>query len=292
MKIKFGTGQEQTQELLMIRDNLRIGAKALVLYLLLLSSFLWREALFNLPYLPFLPFMDGIPGWVYSHLLLPLFLIGGAFVLLGFKFRTGLILFGGILIFSIISSMPIFSNSLLFAGIIVLLGGLFPDRPFVFNIQIALLYFGASINKCFDTDWWNGYFFDALATVRHPMPLYNMLAPYFGDLVLAQVLGVFTMLMELLLAILFLFRKKTNLAVGLGLTFHIGILILTKGSLSLSFLYIMSCAYLIALDPISQSYKFQLSASNSYEIRGIYIIYLYFFILLSVLLSPIILSRL
>ncbi|MBC3758890.1 hypothetical protein H7U19_10775 [Hyunsoonleella sp. SJ7] len=292
MKVKFGTGQEQTQELRMIRDNLRIGEKALVLYILLMSSFLWREALFNLPYLPFLPFMDAIPGWVYSHLLLPSFLIGGAFVLLGFKFRTGLILFGGILIFSIISSMPIFSNSLLFAGIIVLLGGLFPARPYVFNIQIALLYFGASINKLFDTDWWNGHFFDTLATVRHPMPLYNMLAPYFGDLVLAQALGVFTIGMELFLAILFLFPKKTNLAVGLGLTLHIGILILTKGSLSLSFLYIMSCAYLTALDPISQSYKFQLSASNSYEIKGIYIIYLYFFILLSTLLSPIILSRL
>ncbi len=264
----------------------------MVLYILLLSSFLWREAFFNLPYLPFISYMDIIPGWIYSHILLPVYIISGIFALIGYKFRLALMVFGGILIFSIVSSMPIFSNSLLFAGVIIFLSGLCPDHRYIFNIQVALLYLGAAINKLWDIDWWNGQFFHTLATYRHPMPLYELLQLYFENLRLAQILGIFTMLTELALAVLFLFKSKTKLAVIIGLVFHIGILFLTKGSLSLSFLFIMSCAYIILLKPIRASFTLKSLGLQNIKISGIYLVYAYFIILLGLLLSPIVLSRL
>ena len=138
------------------------------------------------------------------------------------------------------------------------------------------------MNKLFDIDWWNGTFFETLATSRHPMPLYNVFAPYFDDLALAKIMGLSSIVIELLLAILFLFKSMTQKAVIIGLIFHFSMLILTQGKLSLSFLYIMSSAYVILLNPFDK---------KIFGVKSVKFVYLYFAIIIGAIIIPAILNK-
>jgi len=229
-----------------ISGNQETGLKALVFYVLIFSSSVWRKMIFDLPFAPFITVIDDVPSWIYAYLLLPLFLISGLLVLMGRQVSISLTAFGLILLFVIISSVNIFSNSLTFACLVILLSGLSWNLPYIINIQTSILYIGAFVNKALDVDWWNGRFFDSLATIRHPMPFYDFAHQYFNELFLAQIFSISSMLIELSLGVLFLLRKK--LAFVIGFLFHLGMLVLTNGELSVRFLYIMSATYLIMLE--------------------------------------------
>ncbi|MEP2023206.1 MAG: hypothetical protein ABJH98_09265 [Reichenbachiella sp.] len=228
-----------------VSNNQGIGLKALVLYVLVFSNGLWRKTIFELPFAPFIGVIDFVPSWIYVYMLLPTFLVSALLVLLGKYVSISLTTFGLILFFLIMSSINVFSNSLTFTCLVIILSGLSLKSSYIINIQVSFLYIGAFINKALDVDWWNGRFFDTLATLRHPMPLFEFSSQYFNGLIVAQVFSISSMFIELTLGVLFLMRKK--IAFALGLMFHLGMLILTNGKLSVLFMFIMSATYLIMI---------------------------------------------
>jgi hypothetical protein len=122
--------------------------------------------------------------------------------------------------------------------------GLYREKDYLFRIQIALLYIGASTNKMIDPDWWNGNYFDFFFRDIFDVALYQSLVPE-NSLVVAQSFGIATILTELILGIAVLIPKITRLTIVLGMGFHISMLVITSGQLSNHFFYIMGASFLL-----------------------------------------------
>jgi len=219
-----------------------ISIKAFLLYILLLKYGLVNPFSDYFPFLPFIPALDAIPRAIYSSLS----------VVLGVSIVTPLItknyyqsmslISGLIVLFFLMSSKLLFSNSLTFVACMLILSGLYFGTDYIFRIQIALLYFGAAINKFLTADWWNGLYMDHLLREVFQVSHYQHNFP--ADMIeVAIILGILVILIEFALGILVLVPKYTRMLIVFGLIFHGSMLVITSGRLSLHFMYIMSAAY-------------------------------------------------
>lgn len=231
-----------------------VAGKALLLYVFLYHSGLVKVRSYDLPFLPFLGFLDPVPAFVYTLASFALLTAVFAPFILKDYYRPLCLLAGIIILFFIISSKLIFSNSLTFVACLLILIGLYRDNSYTFRIQISLIYLGAGINKFFTPDWWNGNYMDYFLREIYNVSIYSTFVP--GDqLMAAAFLGIVVIGIELLLALTVLFPKYTKFTISLGLIFHGGMLIITQGALSVRFFYIMSAAFLLIsnlrINPIS-----------------------------------------
>lgn len=221
-----------------------LSLKALLLYVLFIHHGLFIVSISRLPFLPFLEFLDNIPFFVFSFaagvLLLSILLI---FLKKG-NYQLLSLLSGLIILFMILSSKNLFSNSLTFVACLLVLIGFYRGKTTIFRMQISLLYLGAAINKIFDPDWWSGQFFDFFFREIFNVSPYISYVPA-GDLTVAASFGIATIFIELLLGIIVLIPGLTRLTILLGILFHGGMLLVTSGTLSVRFFYIMSTAYLM-----------------------------------------------
>jgi len=223
------------------------SVKALFLYILFFNYGFINPFSYELPFLPFISIFDRIPSAIYQVLSV---ILGFAVIMpllikryySAFAFTSGLIT-----LFFILSSKILFSNSLTFAACFLLLAGLYYGSIYIFRIQISILYVGAAINKIFSEDWWNGLFIDYLLKDMLQGSLYQLLFPA-GEMNTAIVLGIIVMLIELLLGIFVLIPKFTRFVIVGGLLFHGSMLVVTAGSLSIFFMYIMSAAFISISD--------------------------------------------
>lgn len=221
-----------------------ISLKALLLYVLFIHPGIFIVSVSGLPFLPFLKIIDSVPFFVFSFAagvllisILLVFLRRGNYQLLS-------LLSGLIILLIIFSSKNLFSNSLTFVACLLVLIGFYRGKTTIFRIQISLLYLGAASNKIFDPDWWNGKYFDYFFRDIFNVSLYASYVPV-DDLTVATYLGVATILTECLLGIVVLIPGLTRLTIILGLLFHGGMLLVTSGTLSVRFFYIMSTSYLL-----------------------------------------------
>lgn len=221
----------------------KITVKALLLYILLLNYGLINPFSYDLPFLPFLSVLDAVPSLIYRLLSV---ILGFSVILPFFAekyLRISSLISGLIILFFILSSKLLFSNSLTFAAGLLLLAGLFYGKTYIFRIQISLLYLGATINKFFSEDWWNGVFMDHLLRDVFQISLYHHLIPA-GEMDAAVVLGILVIAIEFALSIFVLVPKYTRPIIFAGLLFHGAMLVITLGALSVLFMYIMSAAYM------------------------------------------------
>lgn len=239
-RVNFSSANQEESTL-----PLLFAARMMVIFLL------WIRGMDNIlpPFLPFIEDLNALRGqgllfdlldWVYW--------ISLVMVFVGIRFRFFSLVLGFLVVFSILSSKPQFSNSFLYSGCIFLLIGIYrPGLEWIFRVQIALLYLGAGINKLFDPDWLSGQYFDFFFTEPYRNSFYLSLAPLIPGNGLAIFFSYATILTELALGVWILIKKRRILLVLLINLFHISMLFLTAGELSYIFYFLMAVSSYLLL---------------------------------------------
>lgn len=220
------------------------------------------------PFLPFLPFPDiSLSYPLFPVVLNIIYWISIAGIILNFQPKRFSFVLGLELIFVILSNRILYSTSLLFTVCIFLLIGLYSNgSSWIFRVQIALLYLGAGINKLLDPDWITGQFFDNFSREIFEVKIYQLLAPLFSDMLIARLMGISVIITELVLGILILFSKKQifPLVVLIPL-FHLIMLLLTNGDLSISYFFIMAVSSLLCLPWKANSIEIAYNGNNPFQ---------------------------
>ena len=134
-------------------------------------------------------------------------------------------------------------------GCLLVLIGLYHERTgsWVIRAQLALVYFGAALNKLMDGDWWSGQFFEHWASVRLRQPVYLWLSPLLPPLVAAKFFCWTTMAAEAVLAVAVLVPRWYGWAIWLSLLFHAALMEFS-GSMFTMFFYVMQASMLALVE--------------------------------------------
>ena len=115
------------------------------------------------PFLPFLSVFDGIGDPErFRTALQVLFLAGSAALLFNRGVRAASFVVGMTILVGIASSRIYWANNTFFMGAVLTLIGLYASERSIWllRIQVAMIYFGAGLNKALDPDWLSGQFFE------------------------------------------------------------------------------------------------------------------------------------
>jgi hypothetical protein len=163
-----------------------------------------------------------------------------------------------LVIAAVLSSQAYYLNNRLFTGLFLLLVGLYDPRAgvSVLRYQLAVLYFGAGLNKLLDVDWRSGAFI--ADWVPHYVSSYRHIASALPDTVLSAAVGWLGIVTELLLVPLLLVRRLVALAIFVGVAYHSGLALLTGITFGM-FWYALVASYVALLEwpssPVVVSYS-------------------------------------
>lgn len=220
---------------------LLLAAKIVALALLLTGHF----RLMPDPFLPFLSALDALPGEVFRFTLQAVFVVS-ALALLGNQWvRASAFVLGATLLLAVVSSKAYYGNNKAMCGCLLVLIGLYHERvgSWVIRVQLALVYFGAALNKVLDADWWSGQFFEHWATVRLKQPVYLWLSPLLPPLVAAKFFCWATIAAEAVLAVALLVPRWYPWAIWLSVLFQAALMEFS-GSMFTMFFYVMQASML------------------------------------------------
>jgi hypothetical protein len=182
------------------------------------------------PHIPFIPILDYFRGWpgLFKYSLLVTFAISGIALFLNIRVRTAAIILGLTVILYILASKPGYRNHILIVGCLLFLAGLHKsnENAWLIKYQFAVMYFGAFLNKCFNSDWHNGGFMHHWLHGHLKNPFYETLSPLLPDLWFATLLSWTVITCELLLAVLLFHPPWRKLGVWLMLAMHISFFII------------------------------------------------------------------
>ncbi len=224
--------------------NVLLAGKLLGLWLVVHRGPIWWPRV----HVPFLRVFDGLgpaTPWVEATM-------AGAFLLFCTTLflnripRVSCLALGTLVLTGIAMSRGTFSNNTTFVGCVLVLLGLHDRTTGVtlLRAQIALVYFGAGINKLLDADWRTGHFVEFWSREILQLGWYAPTAALLPVGALSLALGWLAITTELGLAVGFAVRRFTPWAIGVGLAFHAGLLLFTGGRVSWLFLYVMAAAFL------------------------------------------------
>jgi len=183
------------------------------------------------PFIPFITALDWFNDYpnVFKYTVRTLYVLGVFGLLFNIKVRTAAILTGFVVILNILASKPLFFNHNLICGCALFLAGLTNDKepPYLLIFQLSLVYFGASINKFLDPDWWSGAFMDTWLGSARENPVYLYVSGILPKLLLAKLLSYIAMFTEFSIAVLILFKKTRNLTLWFIIIFHTALFTLT-----------------------------------------------------------------
>lgn len=116
------------------------------------------------PHIPFIPALDlahNYPG-VFKYVLRTIYACSAFALLFNFRVRTASIVTGLAIILSILASKSLFFNHSFICACALFLAGLTNNEnpPYLLIYQLSIVYFGASLNKFLQSDWWSGAFMD------------------------------------------------------------------------------------------------------------------------------------
>ena len=226
--------------------HLLLMAKLIALCLLLTN----HVRLLPDPYLPFLPFLDRlVPPQVFQRSLQTLFLISAVALLFNRRVRAACLMLGGVMLLAVVSSKAYYGNNKTFCGLALFLAGLYePGRePWLLRWQLAIVYFGAGLNKLLDADWRFGLFFEHWAVARLANSAYIAADALLPPLVLGRFMCWSTILIELALSVSFLIRKTWYWGIWLGVLSQASLLLFT-GTTFTMFFFAMEAALLVFID--------------------------------------------
>jgi hypothetical protein len=209
--------------------NLVIVAKVVIICFILFAE--WRH--FKIPFLPFLSIFDlARPFESFSVVLCVCFFSGSFLVLFNRSVRAGCLMVGLATIIAILAARFEYRNHAVFASFILILIGLHNEKHglALIRLQVAIVYFGAGLNKILDPDWLNGQFFEFWTHERLKHAPYMLISSYFPPMMLSQWFSWITIFLEFSIAIGFLIPRVYLLSIWLGIFLHGSILIFTVDS--------------------------------------------------------------
>ena len=233
-------------------NPLRCGGTALPTPLLLMAKLvavtymLGTDRVMPVPFLPFLTPLDAFAGsFAFAAVLQILFYVSGLLLVFNRWPRASALVMGCVALTAVVSSKAYYGNNKLCAGTLLFLAGLYHPRtgPWLLRLQLAIVYFGAGLNKAFDPDWHSGQFFHHWGGERLAQPLYLWASALFPPLVLAKVVSWFTIVTEFGLAVAFLIPRAWPVAIWVSLLFHASLLEFTGSTFNM-FFYAMEAAVL------------------------------------------------
>ncbi|WP_323789236.1 HTTM domain-containing protein [Psychroserpens sp.] len=183
------------------------------------------------PFVPFIAALDGFNDYpyVFKYTLRTLYVLSAFALIFNIKVRTASITIGLVVILNMLGSLPLFANHTFICGCALFLAGLTNDKepPYLLILQLSLVYFGASINKFLEPDWWSGAFMDTwLGTARHNA-VYLYVSELLPELLLAKLLSYIAMFTEFAIAVLILFKRTRHLTLWFIIIFHTSLFTLT-----------------------------------------------------------------
>ena len=206
------------------------------------------------PFLPFLDIFDSLPPAIFQYTLKAALVIGALGLLFTRKTRTFATLTGITILLAVLSSRAYYGNNKTFAGLLLLLSALSSQTgpPRLIQWQLALVYFGAGLNKILDPDWQSGQFFHHWATDRLGNPVYIWLSAQLPPLVAGKLFCWTTIAAELAVAVLTLIPRFHPAVIwGSGL-FQSSLLLFTGDPFNLFFYSMQASLFAFARWPEKQ----------------------------------------
>jgi hypothetical protein len=207
--------------------NLLLAAKLLALVFILKRN----PGKFPEPFLAFIPALEQLGSPELFQAGLQLVFYAAAFLLFfNWHVRAACLVLGVDILLSVLVSRANYSNNQTYTALFFILSGLYDPRLGVslLRYQLAVVYFGATLNKVLDPDWRSGAFVQAW--LPHYLDFYPWLAAQLPGKSLSATLSWLGILTELALVPLLLVRRWVPAAIVLGAAYHTGLVVLTWGS--------------------------------------------------------------
>lgn len=239
-----------------MNNNLLLAAKIIVIAVLV-------DVLTDFPdrYIPFVRVLDHVPARGLRVALQVVFVVAAVALLCNRYVRASCMVAGVALITAALSSQPFFHFNIVFAGCFLFcIGFATPThRRWLPAGQVALLYFGATLNKLHSPQWRGGQFMRAWAPYRISGQRFLFESSLPADAI-AKALSWLVIATEAFLLVVFVIRAIT-LAMGterrytmlwrwaafIGVAFHAGTYVVT-GSMYGIFVFVILASVLVLLD--------------------------------------------
>jgi predicted DCC family thiol-disulfide oxidoreductase YuxK len=228
-----------------LAPNVLLMAKLIAIALLLTN----HVRLLPDPFLPFLPGLDtAVDGRLFHKTLQTVFVLSAASLIFNQWPRVSCLLLGGSMLLGVLASRAYYGNNKTFCALMLILAGLQARRaePVLLRWQVALVYFGAALNKALDSDWQSGQFFDHWAGERLRQPLFLWLNPMLPPLLLGKLMCWTTIALEFGASVMLFVRRWNVWGACFSILLQAGILLFT-GSTFTMFFYAMQAAMLVVL---------------------------------------------
>lgn len=203
-----------------MQPNILLMCKLLIA-LLVLNGF---YSMINDPFIPFIRWLDKFNNFpdVFKYSLRIGFITFGVLLFLNIKPKLSSIVLGFIIILTLISSKSLFRNHIFIVGCILILAGLTRNKglPWLIIFQISLIYFGASLNKALDIDWWTGDFMHNWLGVAINNPIYIFISDLLPSLLFAKILSWSAIFVEFIIAVTLLSNKWRKIGIWIIIIFH------------------------------------------------------------------------
>ena len=225
-------------------NPLRCGGTALPVPILLMAKLIALAFLLTNhvrllpdPYLPFIPGLDTwVPGEWFQRVLQTVFLASAVVLLINHRVRTCCLLLGGTVLLSVVASRAYYGNNKTFCALALILAGLYTGgEPRLLRWQVALVYFGAGLNKALDPDWHSGQFFEHWASVRLEQPVYIWLSAMLPPLVMGKLMCWTTIALELSAAVMLSWPGFRLYGVCISILLQSGFLLFTGQTFTMFF---------------------------------------------------------
>lgn len=205
----------------------------------------WHVQQIQTPFLPFLSIFDILPGEVWRTAIQAVLIVACLAILFTRRIRTASLFAGLALLAAVASSRAYYGNNKTFVALLLILAALShkSGTPWLLRAQVALVYFGAGLNKILDPHWQSGQFFHFWAGERLANPLYLWLDSVLPALVTAKAFCWSTIGIELVLAVLMLLPALAMTSIWISALFQAALLLFTGDTFNL-FHYAMQASLL------------------------------------------------
>nr|WP_321221634.1 HTTM domain-containing protein [uncultured Psychroserpens sp.] len=215
-------------------EGTKMHANVLLMCKLLVILLVTHHIFFKIadPFIPFIPALDYFHNYpnLFNYALKAILLLGVFCLFFNIKVRTASIAIGLVIIVNTLGSKPLFFNHTFICACALILAGLSNNKqpPYLLILQLSLVYFGASINKFLDADWWSGAFMDTWLGSGRENPVYLYVSELLPNMVLAKILSYIGMFTEFAIAVMILFKRTRSTTLWFIIIFHTTLFTLTS----------------------------------------------------------------
>lgn len=210
--------------------QLQLVCKLSFLVVLIKGYYLELEA----PFIPFIHLLDLFHGSeMYTWTLRSVFFLGGGLLLFNKWPKFGATLMGSVLLIHLLGTRLDFKNHVFLTACIFLICGLAPNKHalFIYRLQFALIYFGATLNKLLEPDWRTGHFFRNWMEERLNYPFLADIAHATHPTLVYAASSWSTIVIEAAMVFLILIPKYNRAAIWIAAGFHFSTTVFTGGTI-------------------------------------------------------------